>query len=234
MTRRRHHPLPQAPVTTANGPVSAPHEPELDLERVVFFSDAVFAIAITLLILEIRLPDLPQHASNDDFSKALGQTAPQIFAWVLSFATIGLYWLAHWRRFRFIVRIDERMAALNLLLLGLIAFIPFPTALIGDHGDLIPVVILYAVSLSAAGIAGPLSWVYAWRSGLVRAGTDERVARLGTIRGFSVPIVMLGSLLFLPFLGPSVVEASWFLIIPAQIAIDALIRRSQRADRTSG
>ena len=192
----------------------------------MFFSDAVFAIAITLLVLELRLPDLPANASEHEVLTALGDTAPRIFAWVLSFATIGLYWLAHWRRFRFIARIDERMAALNLVLLGLIAFVPFPTALIGEHGDLVPVVALYAVTLAAAGVMGPLSWVYAYRSGLARPDTDERVARLGALRGFSVPIVMLASLVLLPFVTPSVVESIWLLIIPVQIVLNQLIRRS--------
>ena len=91
---------------------------------------------------------------------------PAVFAYVLSFATIGLYWLAHWRRFRYIARVDYRLVAYNLVLLGLIAFIPFPTVVLGEHGDLASAVILYAVALSAAGLAGPLTWLYAWRAGL--------------------------------------------------------------------
>jgi uncharacterized membrane protein len=229
MNARRFRPRAAKATTDESGDLTAMrHEPELDLERVVFFSDAVFAIAITLLVLELRLPDLPLHATAEDVITALAGMAPRIFAWVLSFATIGLYWLAHWRRFRFIDRIDERMAALNLVLLGLIAFIPFPTALIGEHGDVVPVVVLYAVALSAAGIMGPLSWVYAYRSGLARPGTDERTARLGAIRGFSVPIVMLGSLLLLPLVGPAVVEVTWLLILPVQLVINRVIARNER------
>jgi TMEM175 potassium channel family protein len=205
-----------------------PEDPGLDLERVVFFSDAVFAIAITLLVLELRIPDLPEHAGTDEIVTAIGITMPRIFAWVLSFATIGLYWLAHWRRFRFIDRIDERMAAINLLLLGLIAFVPFPTALIGEHGDQAVVVILYAVSLSAAGVVGPLSWLYAWRAGLVRSDVPAETVRLGALRGFSVPVVMLGSLVLLPLVGPSGVELLWLLIIPVQFGMNRAIARRER------
>ena len=143
-----------------------PADDHLGYERLIFFSDAVFAIAITLLIIEVRLPALPDDASDADLIAGLRATVPAVFAYVLSFATIGLYWLAHWRRFRYIARVDYRLVAYNLVLLGLIAFIPFPTVVLGEHGDLASAVILYAVALSAAGLAGPLTWLYAWRTGL--------------------------------------------------------------------
>jgi uncharacterized membrane protein len=224
VTGRRYR-ARRGPAEPADAAGREHHEPELDLERVVFFSDAVFAIAITLLVLELKVPTVPERATADELLAALRATTPQIFAWLLSFATIGLYWLAHWRRFRYVERIDERLAALNLVLLGLIAFIPFPTALMGEHGDLVPVVVLYAISLSAAGIVGPLSWVYAFRAGLVRSDTPERIARLGALRGFSVPMIMLGSLLLLPIVGSFAVEMSWLLILPAQTFMNAVISR---------
>jgi uncharacterized membrane protein len=150
-----------------------PEERGLGFERLVFFSDAVFAIAITLLIIEVRLPDLPRGATEDQLREALGALIPKVFAYVLSFATIGLYWLAHWRRFRYVARVNERLVAINLVLLGFVAFIPFPTALIGQHGDQPPVVIVYAVVVSLAGMFGPLSWLYAWRASCGPASTGR-------------------------------------------------------------
>jgi uncharacterized membrane protein len=195
----------------------------LAFERLVFFSDAVFAIAITLLIIEVRLPALPNDATSQQLLDALRQIAPEVFVYVLSFWTIGLYWLAHWRRYRFIARVNERLVALNLVLLALIAFIPFPTAVIGEHGDLVPAVVLYALALSAAGVAGPLTWVYAWRNGLTVPGIEPGYARLAALRGFSVPVVMLGTLPLLLVVGTQVVELLWFLIIPVQIAMNRLV-----------
>lgn len=208
-----HRPRPRALV-----------EPSLDLERAVFFSDAVFAIAITILVIDLRLPALPTGATDADVRDALGQILARVFAYALSFATIGLYWLAHWRRYRFIVRADERLVGLNLVLLALIAFIPFPTSLIGEHGDLATPVIVYAVSLSAAGIVGPATWVYAWRAGLCVPGIGDRFAAYAALRGFSVPIVMLGSLVLLPLAGPYAVEVSWLLIAPVQVVLNRLLR----------
>ena len=116
------------------------------LERLVFFSDAVFAIAITLLVIDLRLPDLGDHVSNQQLSAALGALVPRIFAYALSFWVIGLYWLAHWRRYQYIERVDETLIALNLLLLGLVAFMPFPTALVGEYlltDHAAPAVVIY-------------------------------------------------------------------------------------------
>lgn len=113
----------------------------LEFERVLFFSDAVFAIAITLLVIELRLPELAEGATDASVADALGRLAPRLFAYGLSFAIIGLYWLAHWRRFQRIERTDHRLAVLNLVLLAFVALIPFPTGVIGEHGDTAPAVV---------------------------------------------------------------------------------------------
>jgi uncharacterized membrane protein len=224
MTRSaRRHALAPRPQATAGDNV--PLEHDFDFERLLFFSDAVFAIAITLLIIEVRLPALPDHATDDQVRAALSTVVPEVFAYAVSFATIGLYWLAHWRRYRDIERVNEPLVGLNLLLLALVAFIPFPTAMMGEHGDLPTVVAIYAVSLSAAGIVSSLTWVYAWRAGLVRPGISDRYARLVALRAVSVPLVMLASLLALPFLGTAGVETSWLLILPVQL----IMRRITRA-----
>ncbi len=197
----------------------------VDLERIVFFSDAVVAIAITLLVLEIRLPEVPEAATGEQVAEALRSTLPAIGAYALSFATIGLYWLAHWRRYRSIERADETLAALNLVGLGLVAFIPFPTALIGRHGDIPLVVAIYAVALSAAGLAGTVTWLYARRAGLVRPDITAATFRAGALRGLAVPAVMLGSLALLGLIGPYGVELTWLLIIPVQLIVVRSIRR---------
>jgi uncharacterized membrane protein len=189
------------------------------LERIEMFSDGVFAIAITLLVIDLRPPDVVAGLSDAAFLEAMSDLGPKIVAYLLSFAVIGLYWLAHWRRFQFIVRADERFAILNLLVLGAISFIPFPTALIGEQGDRAFVVVLYAATLSAAGLLGTVSWLYAYRNGLTRPGLSERYVRASVALGLTVPGVMLGSLLLLPFVGVAWTEVSWLLIIVVQALI---------------
>jgi len=208
-----------------------PEERGLGFERLVFFSDAVFAIAITLLIIEVQLPDLPRGATDGQLREALVALIPKVFAYVLSFATIGLYWLAHWRRFRYVARVNERLVAINLVLLGFVAFIPFPTALVGNQGDHPIAIVIYALSLSAAGVLGPLTWLYAWRAGLVMPGISPRFAQLSVFRGFSVPIVLLGSLVLLPIFGTRWVTASWLLIAPVQIVLNRYVYARERDDQ---
>jgi uncharacterized membrane protein len=219
---------PNTRPSNAQGPTGrgAAADDSLEFERALFFSDAVFAIAITLLVIEVRLPALPEHPTDADIVRAIGRIMPSIFAYVLSFATIGLYWLAHWRRYRYVVQVDERLVALNLLLLGLVAFIPFPTAMIGEYGDLGAPVIVYALSLSAAGLVGSLTWLYAWRSDLITHAIPVPYIRSAALRGFAVPLVMIASLGLLPFAGPGWVEASWLLILPVQVVMNRVVGKS--------
>src|SRR5437660_9370808 len=102
-------------------------KPEMD--RLMFFSDGVFAIAITLLVLQITvpIPGLSEHQLGD----ALRHLGPKYFGFVLSFLVIGRYWMAHHRVFEYIKRFDMPLVWLNLAFLLLIAFLPFPTAVLG-------------------------------------------------------------------------------------------------------
>lgn len=201
---------------------------EPGLERLVFFSDAVFAIAITLLVVDLRVPEMAGQVSDARLADAVAKLSPRIFAYGLSFAVIGLYWLTHWRRFAMIARLDERMVLLNLLLLAFVAFIPFPTSLIGEYGDHDLAVVIYAGTLALSGLVGTGSWLYAARAGLLRPDVSPDEVRLGALRGMAVPVVMLVSLAILPFTGPGPVELVWLAIFPAQSLIAYWLRRAAR------
>ncbi len=199
---------------------------EIGIERLVFFSDAVFAIAMTLLVIDLRVPDIVGSVTNRALTRALVDELPRVFSYGLSFAVIGMYWLAHWRRYAAVRRADETLVLLNLLLLGLVAAIPFPTSLLGEYGDQPVTVIVYAGLLAAAGLAGTAGWLYVTRKGLVRPEVTETEVRIGTLRGLAVPTVMLGSLVILPFWGPGPVELAWLLIIPMHWVIARWARRT--------
>lgn len=103
------------------------------LERLVFFSDAVFAIAITLLVIEIHVPEIPYRSPASAYWEALAQLAPSFVSFAISFGVIGMFWIGHHRAFSLAGRYDPRVLGWNLLLLGLIAFMPFVTALVGRY-----------------------------------------------------------------------------------------------------
>ena len=167
---------------------------ETGLERLVFFSDAVMAIAITLLALEIRLPALPEQVSNAALWQALGSLGASYLSYGISFAVIGLYWLAHHRTFREIVRYDSRLLLLNLILLLFIAFVPFPTAVLGEYGNR-TATIFYAATMAAVGLALAAVWTYARVGGrLVAAPLARAEFWRGLLRVLAPPLIFLLSI----------------------------------------
>lgn len=112
------------------------------------FSDGVFGIAITLLVLGFVLPELRQPATNHELTRALLRLWPNLIAYALSFGVIGIMWQNHHALFRLVRTIDRTTNLLNLMLLGGTAFIPFATSTLGSHAGLSAPTFLYGVTLS--------------------------------------------------------------------------------------
>jgi uncharacterized membrane protein len=115
-------------------------------------SDGVFAIAITLLVLGLAVPVGREYATEPHLITALWALWPSFLAYALSFAVIGIMWNNHHMLFRTVERLDRTTWLLNLLLLGITAFIPFSTAVLGAHYQLRPADVLYGLTLVAASI----------------------------------------------------------------------------------
>lgn len=126
--------------------------PDHALERLVFFSDAVFAIAITLLIIEVHPPHLPWGAPWQSHVDALLRMLPTFFGFFVSFFVIGAFWAAHHRAFAMAAHYSERLVAPNLQLLCAIVFMPFATAYMSTNPGMLVPSILYALSQIAAGL----------------------------------------------------------------------------------
>ena len=120
------------------------------LERLVFFSDAVFAIAITLLVIEIHAPHLPEGSPDRAYWAALAQLWPSLLGYFVSFAVIGLFWMGHHRAFALAGRYHPRILPWNLGLLLTIAFMPFVTAWLAQNLYARPPALLYCGAMLAA------------------------------------------------------------------------------------
>jgi uncharacterized membrane protein len=109
------------------------------LERLVFFSDAVFAISITLLVIELKVPVLPRTAPDEDFLQAFANLLPNFIGFFVSFFVIGQFWNAHHRAFDSARHWAPKLLMPNLFLLCSVAGMPFFTAFLSDYyGRLVP------------------------------------------------------------------------------------------------
>lgn len=205
-------PAGTAPIHNTADAGSQAEDDERGLDRIIFFSDAVFAIAITLLALDIRLPPLPETAGNADLLAALGHTWPQFLSYSISFLAIGMIWLAHHRTFRSVQRYDERLMLLNLFFLLLIGFVPFPTTVIGEYGNTVSTV-FYAATMATAGLMFALVWWHANAHGrLVAPPLPTRQFRRVRLRVLWMPAVFLLSIP-LAFWSPDGAKYVWLLIL---------------------
>jgi uncharacterized membrane protein len=155
--------------------------------RLESFSDGVFAFAITLLVLSIPIPDI-KSADDRLLTTALLAAIPQLIPYVTSFATIGIIWLNHHAMFHEVEKVEHATLTLNLLLLLVVAFIPYPTGVIGRYGALRSGVVLYGATFTAAGLAFSALWFEIRRKRLSRERDDARIRSM-TVRNLIGPVV---------------------------------------------
>jgi uncharacterized membrane protein len=183
------------------------------LERIIFFSDAVFAIAITLLALEIRIPASEVPLSEAGLSAFLSGNWHQYLAYAISFLVIGSFWMSHHRKFHFIRAYDGNLMNLNLLFLMVIAFMPFPSSVISEYENRTGT-IFYAMTLSLAGLLLAALWAYAsGRANLV----DQHLDRAQRVRQLVAPLLLaaiFGLSAGVAYVEPNLARLCWLLILP--------------------
>jgi uncharacterized membrane protein len=213
--------------------VTDQHIPDLgagggrEVERLIFFSDAVMAIAMTLLVIDLKLPEsLGAMTSDADLRAALDGLGPRFLSVLLSFAVIAIWWNGHNRIFRNLERADGALVVLNLVFLGAIAFLPFPTALIGRYVDRPSAVVLYAATNLVAGSALLAMRWHADRRGFVEVESGiERRRRLVTA---AIAPIAFGLTIPMAFVDASLAALAWMLLVPAGIAVRWWFERAER------
>jgi uncharacterized membrane protein len=202
-----------------------------ELDRLIFFSDAVFAIVMTLLVLDIRVPDVPSDVAAQEVPGLVFELWPKIFSYVLSFLVIGLYWIGHHQTFRYVRSYDRMLLWLNLLFLLSISFIPFPTDLLGEYGELRFAVIFYAASLALARLLLALVWWYVF-SGPIQTSDelDRGLATYHLLRSLAIPAIFLLSI-GIAFISPNAAIASWVLLVVADTMAWRLWRKRNSVRR---
>ena len=166
-----------------------------DTGRLEAFSDGVFAIAITLLILEIHIPE---YEEGQSLWRSLADLWPSYFGYAVSFLVIGIMWVNHHNLFRIVHRVDHWVLVFNVLLLFCVAFLPFPTAVLAAHidqPDESTAVVFYAGSFVVTALAFNLLWRYPTQhaSGLLEPDTDPRIIASITRRYAFGPLIYLAA-----------------------------------------
>jgi uncharacterized membrane protein len=206
-----------------------------ELERTMYFSDAVFAIAITLLVLDIRLPEVSEEQLKTQLPSLVLGLGSEVLGFVITFLVIGFYWLAHHRMFHYINRYDGRLLWMNILFLMSVAFLPFPTSVLSKESTTLDfnetsssvqillftggnsssqqfAVAFYAGSAAVTGLL--LSWLWFYATSGHRLVADYLSPRLVSLFLLQT---LLPSLMFLLSIGISLISAdaatfSWLLI----------------------
>jgi uncharacterized membrane protein len=183
----------------------------IEFDRVANFSDAVFAIALTLLVVTIEVPSV----KDSELPDALRELWPQIRSFFIGFAVIAFYWFGHHTFFKTLRAVDGPFMFANLAYLATIAFIPFPVALVGEHGEVPVAVAIFAVALAAASAMDTVLFVVADRRGLMRVPMGA-AARRWSIAASTVPAAVFLLSAPVAYLNPGLAMVSWLLIVPAE------------------
>ncbi len=212
--------------------------PRISTDRMEAFSDGVFAIAITLLVLDLSVPS----GSGDRLLAAIGEQWPRYLAYVVSFATIGAIWLSHNAITEYLERADAWLLRANLLLLMVVSFIPFPTHLAAEyihHEDAERVAVtFYGACFLLASVLVAVLWRYARREQFIRIDVkDEELEllsqRLAPALGGYVVMLALGILVPIAALFGYLAIAILF-VVPFRLPWSRGSQRRTRAPTRSG
>jgi uncharacterized membrane protein len=147
------------------------------LERIAGLSDGLFAIAMTLIVLEIRIPDPGAVSSEPELWAAIVGLAPRFVTYLLSFLTLGIFWSGQQTELNHLARADRHLAWLNLAFLSAIAVMPFSTSLLAEFITFRLALLIYWFNIFLVGLALYATWTYSTRAGLLKEGTSPEVSR---------------------------------------------------------
>lgn len=204
-----------------------------ETDRTVFFSDAVFAIAMTLLALDLKLPEVAEGISNAEFNETLLHRIPELAAFVLSFVLVGRAWLSHHRHFKAIKGYDAGLQVRNLTMLFFVAFMPVPTAALFNSGPDTPwTPAIYALTLAGVNMSLRWTWSYAYKHQLTHEWLDEPLYKL-MLRGADPVIAVLLLSIPVAFFSHNGSMYFWMLIWPASDIYGRIQRKRYERDEAS-
>ena len=196
-----------------------PREAWLTKDRLETLVDGIFAIAMTLLVLNIKLPVMTDEEAKANLASALSRLTPHLFAFAMSFLLLAVFWMVHHRQFHSIAKIDGPFIWLNILMLGLIVLVPFTTSLVGEYEKNLLSVVLFEANLLAIGLSIWAYWWYASKNHrLLVPDVTEKQIRYGLRRSMVLPVASVIAI-GLAFITPRYSTTAYFLIPLMMIGI---------------
>ena len=199
--------------------------------------DGVFAIAMTLMVLEVKLPELKERRSMAEFAAAMQHNVPSVIAFLLSMGMLGLFWYRHHRQYHFIARITPGLLAINLAFLSAVAFFPFSAGVLGKYPMNFGVYFVYLPNVLLLVALLCAQWVHARHYGLLIPDLAAEAARrvyLENMLGLGMVAMMtvsyLGMILVIRHyrLGRDALGYTVYAVLPLIVAAKLLQRRLRR------
>lgn len=181
-------------------------------KRIETLVDGIFAIAMTLLVLTIDVPNITGQISNAAIAQYLIDLMPKFFAYVLSFILLAVFWRINHQQFNLIKHVNSTLLWINILWLMLVALVPFSASLAGEYGNYQIPMIFFNLNMFLIGIFFTLNWSYAYRNNFLDASIDYK--KMGHIRklNLSLPLCSLIAI------GLTFIDPSWsgiaYIFIP--------------------
>ena len=168
---------------------------EFQLERLILFSDAVFAIAITLMVIEIKVPEVHEGIVTDNtLLHKLAELIPKFIGFLISFLLIGQYWIVHHRMFGYVVNFTDRLIWLNIFFLLAVALMPFSTAFYSEYvmTNTMTPVIFYTANIALLGIINFSMWRYISNPKRnLSKNLSQPMAKFFSARALTVPVIFI-------------------------------------------
>jgi len=164
-------------------------------QRIEGLTDGIFAIAMTLLVIDLRLPELGQAFTDGTFWQAVSGLASHFLSFALSFVILGILWIGHHNQMHYIRKADRGFLWLNIVFFMFISLVPFSASVLAAASGLRLASVLYALNLMAAGIVLNAIWQYALRHDLVEEKLDPGLVRMVTIRILMAPAFYVAAIL---------------------------------------
>lgn len=196
-----------------------------EFARVLSFSDGLFAIAMTLLVVSLSVPALRVAGDEGELLRALDDLESNFISFFISFAVIGRYWVAHHQMFSLLRGIDVRLLGLNLVYLAFVAFLPFPTALLGAYFENAIAVATYSVTVALVSGMEVVLFRHAQRAGLLRVTIGADALRWSMMLSLA-PVVFFLASIPLAFVSTKLAVLVWILNAP----FGAVMNRRRPAD----